>query len=136
MQDDELGEVYRISFSVGHKLSSDPISWSASTLWKTKCVLHECGLYTVPTIGVIDTDANPSWVTYPIPANDDSQRSISLIAGVLSRAAEEGQRMRKDAALRGVATYSKKVAKRYLEDVATIASMDVQETDRSKDKDE
>jgi small subunit ribosomal protein S2 len=33
--------------------------------------LHECGLNNIPTIGIIDTDANPSWVTYPIPANDD-----------------------------------------------------------------
>lgn len=34
-------------------------------------MLHECGLNNIPTIGVIDTDANPTWVTYPIPANDD-----------------------------------------------------------------
>lgn len=34
-------------------------------------MLYECGLKNVPTIGVIDTDANPSWVTYAIPANDD-----------------------------------------------------------------
>ena len=34
-------------------------------------MLHECGLANVPTIGVIDTDADPSWVTYAIPANDD-----------------------------------------------------------------
>lgn len=34
-------------------------------------LLHECGLNNIPTIGVIDTDANPTWVTYPIPANDD-----------------------------------------------------------------
>lgn len=34
--------------------------------------LHECGLHNIPTIGVIDTDADPTWVTYPIPANDDS----------------------------------------------------------------
>jgi small subunit ribosomal protein S2 len=33
--------------------------------------LHECGLNNIPTIGIIDTDANPTWVTYPIPANDD-----------------------------------------------------------------
>lgn len=33
--------------------------------------LHECGLHNIPTIGIIDTDANPTWVTYPIPANDD-----------------------------------------------------------------
>lgn len=34
-------------------------------------MLYECGLASVPTIGVIDTNANPSWVTYTIPANDD-----------------------------------------------------------------
>jgi small subunit ribosomal protein S2 len=34
-------------------------------------LLHECGLHTIPTIGIVDTDADPTWVTYPIPANDD-----------------------------------------------------------------
>lgn len=34
-------------------------------------MLYECGLKTVPTIGVIDTDTDPTWVTYTIPANDD-----------------------------------------------------------------
>lgn len=34
--------------------------------------LRECAMNDIPTIGVIDTDADPTWVTYPIPANDDS----------------------------------------------------------------
>lgn len=34
--------------------------------------LHECSLYNIPTMAIIDTDADPTWVTYPIPANDDS----------------------------------------------------------------
>lgn len=34
-------------------------------------LLHECALVNVPTIGVIDTNAEPTWVTYGIPANDD-----------------------------------------------------------------
>lgn len=34
-------------------------------------LLHECGLWGIPTIGVVDTDADPTWVTYSIPANDD-----------------------------------------------------------------
>lgn len=34
-------------------------------------LLYECGLASVPTIGVIDTNANPTWVSYTIPANDD-----------------------------------------------------------------
>ena len=68
-------------------------------------LLHECGLNGIPTIGVIDTDANPTWVTYPIPANDDSLRCVQVIAGVLGRAGGEGQANRKEAALRGEITY-------------------------------
>ena len=64
-------------------------------------LLHECAMHNIPTIGVIDTDANPTWVTYPIPANDDSLRCIQMIAGVLGRAAEEGRYKRREAALRG-----------------------------------
>lgn len=34
-------------------------------------LLHECRSNCIPTIGIVDTDVNPTWVTYPIPANDD-----------------------------------------------------------------
>jgi ribosomal protein S2 len=34
-------------------------------------LLRECGQKNIPTIGIIDTDADPTWVTYSIPANDD-----------------------------------------------------------------
>ncbi|KAI4718086.1 hypothetical protein E4T48_05662 [Aureobasidium sp. EXF-10727] len=69
-------------------------------------LLHECGLNNIPTIGVIDTDANPTWVTYPIPANDDSLRCINLIGGVLGRAAEAGMKSRLGQAANGVVTYA------------------------------
>ncbi|KAK4160303.1 hypothetical protein QBC43DRAFT_347425 [Cladorrhinum sp. PSN259] len=64
-------------------------------------MLHECGLASIPTIGIIDTDADPTWVTYQIPANDDSLRSVALIAGVLGRAGERGQQRRLTAAAEG-----------------------------------
>jgi small subunit ribosomal protein S2 len=64
-------------------------------------LLHECGLNNIPTIGIIDTDADPTWVTYPIPANDDSIRCVNVIAGVLGRAGEEGQKKRLEAAKTG-----------------------------------
>jgi small subunit ribosomal protein S2 len=76
--------------------------------------LHECRLHTVPTIGVIDTDADATWVTYPIPANDDSMRSITLIAGVLGHAGAEGQQERLRMARLGQATYNTKPAERSL----------------------
>lgn len=42
--------------------------------------LHECGLEGVPTVGIIDTDADPTWVTYPIPANDDSYVYLKIVS--------------------------------------------------------
>lgn len=68
-------------------------------------LLHECGLNNVPTIGIIDTDADPTRVTYPIPANDDSLRATCLIAGILGRAGQAGQKRRLQAALEGKTTY-------------------------------
>ncbi|EUC48479.1 hypothetical protein COCMIDRAFT_87477 [Bipolaris oryzae ATCC 44560] len=68
-------------------------------------LLHECALNNIPTIGVIDTNADPTWVTYPIPANDDSLRCIQVIAGVLGRAGEAGQKQRLAAAAEGKITY-------------------------------
>lgn len=68
-------------------------------------LLHECGLNNVPTIGIIDTDADPSRVTYPIPANDDSLRATCLIAGILGRAGQAGQERRLEAARQGETTY-------------------------------
>ncbi|KAL9128361.1 MAG: hypothetical protein Q9217_002940 [Psora testacea] len=69
-------------------------------------LLHECGLNAIPTIGIIDTDANPTWVTYPIPANDDSLRCVQVISGVLGRAGEEGQQRRRERAAQGDITYT------------------------------
>ncbi|KAH7154909.1 ribosomal protein S2, flavodoxin-like domain-containing protein [Dactylonectria estremocensis] len=69
-------------------------------------LLYECGLKNIPTIGVIDTNADPSWVTYTIPGNDDSLRSIAVIAGVLGRAGEAGLKRRLDEAAKGQVAWS------------------------------
>ncbi|KAK4055340.1 hypothetical protein OIV83_000623 [Microbotryomycetes sp. JL201] len=52
--------------------------------------LREATANQVPTIGITDTDIDPRLVTYAIPANDDSPRTIELIAGVLGMAGKEG----------------------------------------------
>ncbi|KAG8162669.1 hypothetical protein KVR01_007147 [Diaporthe batatas] len=68
-------------------------------------MLQECAQENIPTIGLIDTDADPTQVTYVIPGNDDSLRSVSLIAGVLGRAGERGQARRKADAEKGICTW-------------------------------
>lgn len=51
----------------------------------------------IPVFGIVDTNADPNKVDYPIPGNDDSFSSISIIVKTLSKAIEEGLAERKDA---------------------------------------
>lgn len=56
--------------------------------------LNEAMQARVPTVGIIDTDSEPSLVTYPIPGNDDSLRSVNIILSVLAKAGEVGLQSR------------------------------------------
>lgn len=58
---------------------------------ENRVAVRECIQSRIPTIGVIDTDSESSLVTYPIPANDDSVRCLTLLIGVLSKAGESGK---------------------------------------------
>ncbi len=48
---------------------------------------ERCG---VPTIGLVDTNSDPSNVTYPIPGNDDAVKSIRVIVDALLEAVQNG----------------------------------------------
>ncbi|KAI1302887.1 hypothetical protein F5Y03DRAFT_385206 [Xylaria venustula] len=65
-------------------------------------LLRECAAANVPTIGVVDTNTEPTWVTYTIPANDDSLRCLAVISSVLGRAGESGHKRRLDDAKLGI----------------------------------
>lgn len=51
----------------------------------------------VPIVGIVDTNADPSKIKYPIPANDDAVKSISLITSYLIEAWMEGQKQGEEA---------------------------------------
>lgn len=51
----------------------------------------------LPIVAVVDTNADPSAVTYPIPGNDDAIKAIELYAEYLKQAVELGQAQAKTA---------------------------------------
>ncbi|KAH3899813.1 related to 37S ribosomal protein MRP4, mitochondrial [Saccharomycodes ludwigii] len=61
---------------------------------ENKNALREAMKTRIPTIGIIDTDSEPSMVSYSIPGNDDSLRSVNLITSVLAKAGEMGLKRR------------------------------------------
>ncbi|RKP10365.1 ribosomal protein S2, flavodoxin-like domain-containing protein, partial [Thamnocephalis sphaerospora] len=63
---------------------------------ENRIALNEAQKMHIPTVGLIDTDCDPRCVTYPIPGNDDSLRSVELVANVLSMAARDGAQARQE----------------------------------------
>lgn len=49
----------------------------------------------IPIIALCDTNSNPETIDYPIPANDDAYKSISLLTLAIGKAMEEGIMERK-----------------------------------------
>jgi small subunit ribosomal protein S2 len=49
----------------------------------------------IPVFAMVDTNSDPSDIEFPIPANDDASKSISLILGIICQAIEEGLNERK-----------------------------------------
>lgn len=45
----------------------------------------------IPTVGIVDTNADPDEVTYPVPGNDDAIRAISLYARFIGDAVLEAR---------------------------------------------
>lgn len=50
---------------------------------KEKLAVKEAGMKKIPVIGLCDTNADPSVIAYPIPANDDAISSLRLILGAI-----------------------------------------------------
>lgn len=55
----------------------------------------------IPTIGIVDSNCNPSLITYPVPGNDDSLPSIELYCNLFKEAILRGKlKAKEDAAKR------------------------------------
>jgi small subunit ribosomal protein S2 len=57
---------------------------------KEHIALKEAKVLGIPIIALVDTNTDPDLVDFPIPANDDSIRSIDLISKTIADAILEG----------------------------------------------
>jgi small subunit ribosomal protein S2 len=63
---------------------------------KEHIALKEAKRLNIPVFAIIDTNANPRLVDFPIPANDDATKSIAVILDAVCGAIKEGLEDRKN----------------------------------------
>jgi small subunit ribosomal protein S2 len=62
---------------------------------KEYIAVREATRLNIPVFAMVDTNSDPNQVEFPIPANDDASKSISLIVNVICESIEEGLNERK-----------------------------------------
>jgi len=62
---------------------------------KEHIAVAEAKRLNIPTFAMVDTNANPELIDFPIPANDDASKSITVIVETMVKAIEEGLAERK-----------------------------------------
>jgi len=62
---------------------------------KEYIAVREAQRLNIPLFAIVDTNSDPSNIDFPIPANDDASKSISLILDKVTEAVKEGLEERK-----------------------------------------
>lgn len=98
-----------------------------------KLAIKEARIAGVPIVALVDTNSNPDLIDYPIPANDDSLKSISLLMNILGEVIGESKKSEAVVALRknheaNLAMYSKQ----YADEKARQAKMEEEDRERMR----
>jgi len=57
---------------------------------KEALAIKEANRLKIPVIAILDTNCDPDGIAYPVPANDDASRAITLYCDLVARAAIDG----------------------------------------------
>jgi len=76
-------------------LSRLPAAVFIIDIMKEHIAVAEAQKLNIPTFAIVDTNSDPNLVDFPIPANDDASKSISVILKNMVEAIEEGLAERK-----------------------------------------
>jgi small subunit ribosomal protein S2 len=95
--------------------------------------IKEARIAGVPIVALVDTNCNPELVDYPVPANDDSLKSISLYVDLFGKAVDLGKKSEGLIALRkNHKANLKRLREEYLAEEERKARMEEQERRRMK----
>lgn len=73
-----------------------PAAMFVVDIQKEHIAIAEARRLNIPVFAIVDTNSNPNLVDYPIPANDDAAKSISVILDAITGAIKEGLSERKN----------------------------------------
>ena len=78
-------------------MSKEPsVVWVEDTN-KEHIAVGEARKLNIPVVAILDTNCDPDVVDYPIPANDDAIRSVTVLTKVVASAVAEGLKARSQA---------------------------------------
>ena len=80
-----VGGIRKLQWPVGAVVIIDPK--------KEATALREAVQMGIPVVGLVDTNCDPSLISYVIPGNDDSTKSISLVLEILADAVKKGKEL-------------------------------------------
>lgn len=65
------------------RLEKKPDAVFVSSLKESQLPVKEARSLNIPVIGIVNTDSDPNLLTHPIPANDNSRKSVELILNAI-----------------------------------------------------
>ena len=78
------------------------ITWSCCNAYVCPVGCTPIPVEVIPVVAIVDSNTDPNKTSYPIPANDDSLRTIQLLIGCIADAILEIKGSSKDSKMDGV----------------------------------
>lgn len=96
-------ELEKLQFSLGgiRGMYSAPQLMFVIDIKREDLAIKEARKLDIPIVALVDTNCDPSSVTYPIPSNDDGTRAIRLFCQAVSDAVIEGNKLYQERVNRG-----------------------------------
>ena len=102
---------------------------------KEYIAVREAQRLNIPLFAIVDTNSDPSNIDFPIPANDDASKSISLILDKVTEAVKEGLEERKmEKEKEGGAKENKKSTKKPAGDVKKSSARKSKDESNAKEE--